>query len=70
MAVFVRNDSWRKTVHPPSQLLDINDESLISRYDNMWHLPHTSPDSPQRFPLSSLDESGNNFIETNDQVSY
>ncbi|VDO59143.1 unnamed protein product [Onchocerca flexuosa] len=37
MAVFVRNDSWRQAVHPASQqLLDINDESLISRYDNNW----------------------------------
>ncbi|VDN87211.1 unnamed protein product [Brugia pahangi] len=36
MAVFVRTESRRQTCHPSSMLMDMSDETLISRYDNTW----------------------------------
>uniref|UniRef100_A0A0R3RIA9 Ion_trans_2 domain-containing protein n=1 Tax=Elaeophora elaphi TaxID=1147741 RepID=A0A0R3RIA9_9BILA len=75
MAVFVRTDSRHQVSHPSSALMDISDETLISRYDNTCsneaqmhpsHFSHSSSDSSRHSQLGSLDNNGN--FETDDQA--
>ncbi|VIO90336.1 Uncharacterized protein BM_BM8470 [Brugia malayi] len=73
MAVFVRTESRRQTCHPSSMLMDMSDETLISRYDNTCGLSlfsHSSTDTPpQHCQLVSLDDpTSNHFIDADDQV--